>query len=108
MLAANSEKTVLKMMWELVAANGRSPHIAISELVPQIEAFQQAGVSIYATRESAGIEDAVRDDIRMLERLGFIRFSGDAAELTGAGQLFASTLEYPRWAERRLHGEAAA
>jgi hypothetical protein len=108
MHVATSEKTVLKMLWELVAANGRSSRVSISELVPKVEEFQRAGVSLYATRDASGIEKALRGDAQALARLGFVRFENDTAELTGAGQLIASALEYPRWAERRLHGEAAA
>lgn len=108
MIAANSEKVLLKMLWEAIAANGRSPRVGISELVPEVEKFQNAGVQLYATTDRRGIEGAIRSDARSLALLGFVRFEGDAAELTGAGQLVASKLAYPRWAKRRVGREQAA
>lgn len=91
------------MVWDAVSSNGKTT-VRIEELVPTVQEFQRRGVGVYGTRAPSGIAKALRRDVAALDRLGFVTFDGDLAELTGAGELVASTMELPEWAERRLRG----
>ncbi len=108
MVVTTPDKVLLKVLWDTVLANGRPPHIRFGELAQRLSEMQKAGVVVYATSEVDDLTEALSSDARALERLGFLRVvEGEAAELTPAGELVASTLEYPDWVRNRIEPRPA-
>jgi hypothetical protein len=98
MLITTPDQVLLKILWDLRIANGRSPQIALTELATRVNELQQAGVSVYGTKQLDELQDWLVEDVANLESLGLLRRRDRyAAELTGAGEVLASTLEYPEW-----------
>lgn len=104
MYVSTSEKALLKVLFDVVAANGRPPQIDVRELAERIERVQAAGVPVYSTTGLDDLQVAVRADARMLEKWGLLRLTNDGrAELTGAGELLGGTLEFPEWAQTSMN-----
>ena len=111
MIVTTPEKVVLKALWDLKLANGRSPQVRLQELALIVQRLHLAGVAVYSSDEIQDLEHALSSDVDVLESLGFLRRCGEATtELSGAGEVLASTLEYPEWVSRRLtmNGNAGA
>jgi len=104
MVIGTPDKTLLLLFWNCVKANGRTPQVKFTELAERIRAWQAAGIRVYPTDSTEELRRAVGLDARLLAELGFLRVDdeSDTAELTGPGEMIASTLELPAWARHRL------
>jgi hypothetical protein len=104
MVVSTPDKALLRVLWDAVLANGRPPQIPLSELARRLQEMHQAGVPVYPAEELTDIQEAMLPDAEALERLGlvYLHHGGAEAGLTRVGELLASTLEYPEWAQTRL------
>ena len=102
----SSRNTILKLTATIVARNANGPRVSFEELEQEVAQYQKAGVSIYGSHRAEGVRLGVREDVARLERLRLLKTEGEKARLTGAGQLWALNLEFPKWVEQRLERRA--
>ena len=96
MIATSPDKVVLRIMWDLVRTNNRSPVVQYREIAERVQQMQEQGFSIYPTRAPEAIVASMRNDARLLARMGLVQAAGeDAAELTGAGELVGASVQLP-------------
>ena len=109
MIVTTPDKLLLRIIWDAIRANGLAQQVRLIELARRIEEIQRAGMNVYAADDAKEIEEALAGDARMLESLGLLRLSGEgSAELTRAGEMLASKMEYPHWAQSSLETQRRA
>ena len=104
MIVSTPERLLLKLLADMNAQEQRrSQWISCVELASKVWQLQEAGVVIYSVRHEPDVLKALQPDLKSLQRLGFLECNDEgAAELTGAGDLIASGLEYPDWMQGQL------
>ena len=109
MVVTTPDKVLLKILWDVIKANGRPPETPFGQLAYRLKEMRNAGVAVYQANDLPDLEAALKTDARLLEELGFLRIKGDSdVELTRAGELLASTLEFPEWVQGLLNGSHRA
>lgn len=102
MVVGTPDKTLLLLLWGIVARNGRPSEVTFQELGQRIKNWHDAGVRVYPSDSADDLAEAIAVDADALATLGLIVIQGQSVALTAAGELLASTLELPDWAQNRL------
>jgi hypothetical protein len=103
MVINTPDKTVLRLLWDEVAHNGRFDAIPYARCAEMVSDLESRGIEVYgASGNLPAIRSAVEREARYLASLGFVEAHLEAVELTLLGRFFAEALEYPDWVLLRI------